>query len=481
MGSVQEHGTFNANADPNTNTSFLHSALDRIPHPTAALHNIRKPITVGAILLACTLRATPALAQQELPTEHETDEQHTENADNQAFEESETSTEATQQLLYPTGPSGNAFYEAPDDLPANNGDVIWQRETTFMPTLVERSNARAWKILYRSSTATGEPTVVSGTILAPPESAKETSTPRPLILFAPGTQGMADHCASSKLMEQGLSYEGPVLKELLKNGYAVGITDYPGLGTEGEHTYVVGRANGPAVLDMGRAALNFPQAGLAAESSIGIWGYSEGGGAAVWAAQLQDSYAPELHVKGVAAGGIPADLKRVADWVEKGKLFYGLQPMAAVGLNQAYPELQLESILTDKGKRERDIIRSSCLLDGLARTAFGRASQATIVNIFKLPNWKLRLDENKAGKIAFNIPVYMYHGLLDEAVPFDQAKALRDAYCRMGMPVKWDTIMFAEHIIGLYYGAGRALRFMQQSLNDNPPPANCRQRRQWWR
>lgn len=480
MGSAHEHGTFSATADTHTNTSFLQTALDRIPHPTAALLNIRKPVTVGAILLACTLRAAPVLAQQELPTEHEADDQHTEKQDTE--EETAGLDETAAQPLYPEGPAGEAFYDSPEELPSNPGDIIWQREGHFMPTPLKHSDAQVRKVLYRSTSALGEPIAVSGTILTPPESVPVNDSDRPLVLFAPGTQGMADRCASSKLFEMGMSYEGPLLERLLQKGYAVGITDYPGLGTEGEHPYVVGRANGPAVLDMGRAALSLPQTGLSIDSPVGIWGYSEGGGAAVWAAQLQETYAPELTIKAVAAGGVPANISDVGRWVAKKPGFlHALGVMGASGLNEAYPELNLESILTEKGKQERDMVLDTCLLDGLVKAAFGQASKSTTSDIFKLPNWKLRFDENKAGKISFHAPIYLYHALLDEAVPFPQAKSLRDTYCRMGMKVRWDTLVFAEHIAGLYLGAGRAMNFLQNSFGGQPPASNCRPSFPWFK
>jgi hypothetical protein len=77
-------------------------------------------------------------------------------------------------------------------------------------------------------------------------------------------------------------------------------------------TYNVGIAEGRAVLDALRAATRVPGAGLQPSAPMAIEGYSQGGGAADWAAQLHPTYAPELHLAGVAGGGTPANLQAVA-------------------------------------------------------------------------------------------------------------------------------------------------------------------------
>lgn len=57
------------------------------------------------------------------------------------------------------------------------------------------------------------------------------------------------------------------------------IIDYEGLGTPGDHTYVVQLSEGRAVLDSARAAMNLGDAGISDDAQVGIWGYSQGGGA----------------------------------------------------------------------------------------------------------------------------------------------------------------------------------------------------------
>lgn len=103
------------------------------------------------------------------------------------------------------------------------------------------------------------------------------------------------------------------------------------------------------MLDAARAAERLPEAGLSADTPVGIMGYSQGGQASSWAAELQGSYAPELKVKGTATGGVPADLMKVADF-NNGSYGSGLIFMAAAGQDAAFPELRLDSYLNPAGK-----------------------------------------------------------------------------------------------------------------------------------
>jgi hypothetical protein len=125
---------------------------------------------------------------------------------------------------------------------------------------------------------------------------------RPLIGYAIGSQGLADRCAPSKQLADGTEYEAGAIRAMLERGWVVALTDYPGLGTPGDHTYVVGQANGRAVLDSMRAARKLPQAGLADDGPLALFGYSEGGGATGAAVELQPTYAPDLPLKGAAVG-----------------------------------------------------------------------------------------------------------------------------------------------------------------------------------
>src|SRR5205085_9499408 len=157
-------------------------------------------------------------------------------------------------------------------------------------------------------------------------------------------------CAPSREMSSNSFDEQFAVSNLLAKGWAVAVTDYPGLGTPGDEQYSVGIAEGKAVLDALRAATLLPGAGLSGTARMAIEGYSQGGGAAGWAAQLQPGYAPGLRLTGVALGGTPANLQAVAKNIN-GSAFFAFLGGAAVGFNAAYPALDLPAELTAQGRQ----------------------------------------------------------------------------------------------------------------------------------
>ena len=173
----------------------------------------------------------------------------------------------TPALAALNGPAGNAFYTPPSPLPAGSpGDVIWARTAPSIS-----SSATAYKILYRSTDVAGGAIAVSGTILVPTAAWTGSGT-RPLTAYASGTQGWADSCAPSREMDSNSFDEGFAVTNLLAKGWAVVVTDYPGLGTPGDHQYNVGISEGHAVAGLAARGTRLPEAGLST-TKMAVEGY----------------------------------------------------------------------------------------------------------------------------------------------------------------------------------------------------------------
>jgi hypothetical protein len=360
----------------------------------------------------------------------------------------------------PDGPAGDAFYTPPDPLPPGRpGDVIWKRVAG------DTATATTYLVLYRSTTAKGTPTAVSGTVAVPKGVDPATA---PIVAVAPFTLGLGDRCAASKQpLVGGLSAPAT----FLQRGYAVATTDYEGLGTPGLHTYVVGRSEGHAVLDVARAAQRLG-AGLSAGAPVGLWGYSQGGGGAAWAGQLAASYAPELQVKGTAAGGVPADMIAVGKALDGG-LGFGFLAAAAAGFDAAYPELDLDGYLNANGRKAFAENADRCVAEVIAAFAFHRISQYTTSNPMDRPDWQARLTENSLGATAPAAPIYLYHGVFDEILPYAQGAALWKTYCRKGGKVTFQMLL-DDHVTGLLGGQAAAAQFLADRLSGRPAGDNCR-------
>ncbi|MFH8594265.1 lipase family protein [Streptomyces rimosus] len=360
----------------------------------------------------------------------------------------------------------------PTQTAARPGDIVKSSPTSFHPLPGQPTRTRAWHMEYRSTSAQGTPNVVSGTVIVPDDG---RTGPRPLVTYAVGTVGLADMCAPSAGFPKGTTVEANLIQQLTARGWAVAVTDYEGLGTPGDHTYTVGRAEGQAVLDAARAAQRLPgavQAGVTADSPVGIMGYSQGGQASGWAAELHGTYAPELKVKGTATGGVPADLLKVADF-NNGNVGAGLILMAAVGQDAAFPELDLAKYLNAKGRHYVDFMKNNCVaIDGIAG-AFKKISDVTVRNPLYEADWQRRLRESDLGTRRPDAPVFLYHGTLDELIPYGVGRQLRADWCAKGADVRWNTIPLGEHVIGAVAGAVPAANWLADRFAGKATDGNC--------
>jgi len=375
-------------------------------------------------------------------------------------------------------PSEDAFYIPPTSLPPGSpGDIIKSRSTSYGAVDQDKSKHSMWQVMYRSTDTKGDPVAITGSVIVPKEPWAGTGL-RPVVSYAVGTRGLGDNCAPSYTLADGFDYERGFINSLLSEGWAVAITDYQGLGTPGAHTYLIGPVMGSAVLDMARVAMNLDEAGLDANAPVGIMGYSEGGGAAGWAAEMAASYAPELNLVGTAAGGIPADLLRVGEFLD-GKLGFPFVMFSAVGLNAAFPDLNLHSYLNSDGKELFEKAKSpdACMtrVDGLGLflgNIFQTMEAYTTTDVLHTPHWLARLEELKLGNTAPSAPVFQYHAILDEIIPLDQAKEVRESWCSLGADIEWKTLL-GEHIIGILQGAGPSRKWLKDRFNGVATESNC--------
>ncbi|MFE3858764.1 lipase family protein [Streptomyces griseorubiginosus] len=376
-------------------------------------------------------------------------------------------------------------YTPPATVPATPGTVLACRSVTLsqVPGTIAMS---AWKVLYSSTDHQGRPVAVSGTLAVP--TAPWTGTgARPVVAFHPGTLGLGPQCAFSKQLAGAFQdeYEGDNIAALLKAGYAVAATDGPGYLDGQTHRYVAGTDSGHALLDIARAAPAVPGSGLSRQARIGLWGYSEGGAASLWAAQLAAGYAPELNVVGDASGGIPGDLKQVAAGLDGGA-FSGFLADAALGIQAAYPALPFDSLLNDQGKEAVRTAKSVCLV-GTVTALAGKSIRdfttagLTLDQLYQQRGsdgrtWGQVLDAQKLGvnlgtyRIAF--PVLQYRGALDEVIPTATEDAVRTAYCAAGVRTGW-KIYPGDHLLTDNQAVGDVVTWLGDRFAGRPARNDC--------
>ena len=369
-------------------------------------------------------------------------------------------------------PAGNAFYVPPDPLPPGRpGDVIWHRVAST--SIARDNNATAYEVLYRSTGVDGRANAVSGTVLVP-NAAWGGGGTRPLTADATGTQGGDGSCAPSYSMRAGLFDEAFAVTNLLRRGWAVAVTDYPGLGTPGDHQYNVGISEGRAVMDVLRAATRLAPARIDPATTIGIEGYSQGGGAAGWVAQSAPSYAPELRIAGIAAGGIPANLQAVKENIDD-SLFFAFLAGTAIGFRAAYPAIDVDRYLTPYGRSEIARLNGMCQIPALIAFANKEIRDYTIGGMDPTvqPDFRAALDANNLGGTRPSAPMLVYHGWLDEVIPWGQvAQRVHGQWCALGGNMKLKGYI-AEHVSTQIISQNDTVNWLADRIAGRPQTSDC--------
>ncbi len=261
-------------------------------------------------------------------------------------------------------------------------------------------------------------------------------SPRPIFAYAHGTTGLGDQCALSAQIANGTAVELSVLPVLVSQGLTVVIPDYQGLGTPGDHPYLVGQSEGRNLLDGIRAAGLLEGTGSTPESNAVVWGHSQGGGAAAFTAELQPTYAPEIPLVGAIAGAPPADVA-TSSLGAISPSYRGFVPMIVAGLRAGYPALAADDeALGADGRQALADVSGTCVGEALA--AFnGRDVAALFAGLpVDQPQWRDALAANRAGDRPTDVPIFIYHGADDDLVPAGhERQPLRPLLRRRGQRV----------------------------------------------
>lgn len=386
-------------------------------------------------------------------------------------------------------PMQDRFYAAPSSLPARPGTLLRSRAFTAFasPAVVNLGSvvplpARGWQMMYRSTDARGRRIAVTGSVLVPAQPWTGSGR-RPVVVYTPGTVGPGDICAPSYALAKGTAYESLLLAPLLLAGYAVVVPDFQGMGTSDGATYIVGKSEGRVALDSMRAAAQIAGTGISARAPLAIDGYSQGGGAAAWAGQLQPAYAPELNLKAVAAGGVPGNLLDLFAFLRKqGNLH--LQVMALAGFHHAYPRLPWETLLTPLGRERIALLETKCELDPSMLGGLGADNTTTALagltfsDIFrKSPlesrRWRKRILQNSPGATKLPVPTLMYGSVGDEIISYAVQRGAFARYCSKGSTVEWQDTLPLTHATAALAWSAPVAGWIGARFNGAPARSSC--------
>ncbi|MFD5800115.1 lipase family protein [Streptomyces sp. NPDC127020] len=392
-----------------------------------------------------------------------------------------------------------AFYTPPAELPAADGTLIRSEHLPLalsLPGLDGPLPGRATRLMYKSTDANGEAVAVTGAYIEPAAKWRGDG-PRPLVAVAPGTMGQGDQCAASMALENPLrlgdgtvsvGYENLSVYRLLLRGVAVVVTDYVGLGTTDRlHTYVNRVDGAHAVLDAVRAARSLDSASVTAGSRVGLFGYSQGGGATAAAAELQPAYAPDVPLAGTYAGAPPADLTEVTEAIDGGDLA-GALGWSLNGFLQTEPALRpiADRYINAEGREALKDLSTMCVGDALF--GYGGASSEdwtttgqSISDVIRAePVLRDFLAEQRIGSLKPGSPVRVATGVSDDLVPHGQSRQLAVDWCRKGATVTYAPVLLPgvgsgllNHFAPLLTDQGSAISWLTDRLSGEPARSNC--------
>ncbi|MEV6795395.1 lipase family protein [Streptomyces sp. NPDC051320] len=393
-----------------------------------------------------------------------------------------------------------SFYNPPAELPAANGTLIRTEPLPLdlsLPGLDGPLPGKATRLMYRTTDSNGKPAAVTGAYIEP-SAAWSGSGPRPLVAFASGTMGQGDQCAPSLALQHPLQinsgtvsvgYEDLAIYRLLAKGVAVALTDYVGLGaTDRLHTYVNRVDEAHAVLDAARAAHTVPGASIGPESRVGLYGYSEGGGATAAAAELQSSYAPDVHLSGTYAGAPPADLTTVMKGID-GSALAGALGWSINGFLQSDPALAgfADTQINAAGKAALADLSTMCVGDAVFGYGFRKSSSWTTSGkpisdvIAAAPEVQAVLDAQRIGKLKPSGPVRVATGVADDIVVHSQVRQLAVDWCDKGANVTYKPLRLPNlgdrtlinHLTPAIADQGSAISWLSDRLAGKPTTSNC--------
>ncbi|MGQ4375258.1 alpha/beta fold hydrolase [Streptomyces sp. SAS_267] len=393
-----------------------------------------------------------------------------------------------------------AFYTPPANLPAANGALIRSEPLPLalsLPGLDGPLPGTATRLMYKSTDSNGRPVAVTGAYIEPSARWKGDG-PRPLVAVDPGTMGQGDQCAASMGLEHPISlndetvsvgYEDLSIYRLLASGVAVVVTDYVGLGaTDRLHTYVDRLDGGHALLDAVRAARALAGTSVTSASPVGLFGYSQGGGASASAAELQPSYAPDITLAGTYSGAPPANLTEVIKGID-GSALAGALGWSLNGFLQSDPDLQgfADAHINAAGKAALNDLSTMCVGDAILGYAFKKSTSWTTDGrsvsdlVASTPALQATLADQRIGNLKPTSPVRLVTGVQDDIVPHAQARQLAVDWCRKGADITYDAVvlpnlgdgLLLNHVAPLLTDQGDAISWLTDRLSGRRATSNC--------
>jgi alpha-beta hydrolase superfamily lysophospholipase len=331
------------------------------------------------------------------------------------------------------------------------------------------AGTRGWRIVYRTATASGQPALSSGTVYAPTDAVP--SGGRFVVAWAHPTLGTGTSCTPSHNADPAQAIPG--FATMMKAGWVVTSSDYTGLGTPGRLPYLIGAGEARNVIDSVRAADNL--AGTGAGRTFAVWGHSQGGHASLFTPQVVASYAPALHLVGVAAAAPAAELPALitAQWNQPVAWVIGSE---VIGLWPGfYPDIKATQVATPLALANYQRLGAFCITGETQQltSEFGPYLTKPFFSTdpTTLANWRARIDQNTPNPPK--VPVFVSQGLADNVVLPSTTSLLEKGWCAAGTKITVDWIPGATHFTIPSESAAVAVKWLAARFAGRPASSSC--------
>lgn len=382
--------------------------------------------------------------------------------------------EALQPKTRPVLPAKDPFYLPPEGFEhAVPGTVLRSRdvELAYLGLIPQRLTAT--QLLYRTTDMNGRPEATVTTVIVPPEVAAER--PCPVLSYQCAIDAVTSRCFPSYALRRHAKAVGSLaqlefllISAALAEGWAVSVPDH-----EGTHgMWGAPYEPGCRVLDGVRAALSSERLGLSASAPVALWGYSGGGLASAWAAEMCAHYAPELDIVGAVLGSPVGDLGHTFRRLNGGFLS-GLPALVVASLAHAYPELDrvIQKHASADGRTLLCELEGMTTIGAVIRMAgkdMGGYLDRPLEEVLALPEVQHVFDSIKLGTTVPSPPLLIVQAVHDYLIDVGDIDELADAYSAGGADVTYHRDAFCEHLLLHPLSAPMTLRWLQDRFARRP-------------
>jgi pimeloyl-ACP methyl ester carboxylesterase len=376
----------------------------------------------------------------------------------------------------PLRPEDDPFVTAPADLAAlHPGTIIRAREVEVALLGIVPQRVSAWQLLYRSNDLNAAAEVALTTVLLP--HGADPTEPRPLLAYQCAIDAISSVCFPSYALRRHARSWGAVpplelllLAGLLRRGWALSVADHEGL----QGRFGAPREPGYRTLDGIRAALDFAPLGLQPATPVGIFGYSGGGMASSWAAEMAPEYAPELNLVGAVMGSPVGDPGETFLRLNGG-FFAGFPAIVVAGLRTGYSGLNrvIDEHASSAGRRRLKQLEGITTIGAVAKFRgddFDDYLDTPLADVLGTPEVLHVFADLRLGHRTPLCPLLIVQGVHDQVIHVDDIDPQVQRYVDAGATVRYVRDRASEHNSLYVLAMPLALAWLSDRFAGRPAP-----------